>query len=537
MRKLVAVLLLTVAFQGARAEERLGLVAFPTSCAAPVRAAFNRGVALLHDFWYEEARRQFEDIAIDDPKCAMAHWGIAMSQFHQIWNRPDKDAMVKGRAELKRALASPPSSARERAYIAALGRFYAPLKKEDYQKRVDAYAAAMAALYHRYPKDVDAGAFYALAVLASEPNGDTSLRAERQAEAVLEPLFKAYPNHPGVAHYLIHACDTPSLAPEGLAAAQRYGVIAPSGAHAAHMPGHIFARLGMWQEDIAANLAAVADSHAAQSRHADEGFDQFHANEFLLYAYLQSGQEARAKQVVEDNEQLVVHIEAMPSMAKGPMSAMFAMYRSEFPAFYYLEMRDWNTASALPVDVGARPATQLLTYWARIVAQGHLKDAAAAQADVAQVDALMEQVKKSDRAYIADSTWVKVARGELLGWAAYAAGDEAGALKYLRDTADLQDRVGQGEVDIPAREMLADLLLASNQPAAALIEYEQALKLSPNRFNGLFNAGLAAEAVGDRAKAAGYYAMLLKVTDNGTHSARSEYQHVKDFNAPATAAR
>jgi tetratricopeptide (TPR) repeat protein len=189
------------------------------------------------------------------------------------------------------------------------------------------------------------------------------------------------------------------------------------------------------------------------------------------------------------------------------------------------------------VDTAARPATQLLTYWARMVAQGHLKDAAAAQADVAQVDALLEQIKKSDRAYVADATWVKVALGELRGWAAYAEGDEAAALKSLRDTADLQDRVGQGEVDIPAREMLADLLLASNQPAAALIEYQQALKLSPNRFNGLYNAGLAAEAVGDRAKAAAYYAELLQVTDGGAHSARAEYQHVKAFGALATAAR
>ncbi len=540
MKTLATLLFLTLAFAatskaGAETEEHLGLVDFKTSCSPQVRASFNRGVALLHDFWYEEAERQFGDVAKADPHCAMAQWGIAMSRFHEIWNRPDDATLAKGRADLAIAAAHPAATARERGYIAALLKFYGPPHAQ-YLERATAYRHAMAALYRRYPGDVDAGAFYALSLLASEDSGDTSLRLEHQAESLLQPLFAAHPDNPGVVHYLIHACDTPSLAAAGLSAAQRYGKIASSGAHAAHMPGHIFARLGLWQEDIDSNLASVTDSKAAQAKHQSEGFDQMHADEFLLYAYLQSGQESRAKQVLDDNEQLIAHVQSMPDMAHSTMSGMFAIYRSEFPAFYYLELRDWNSAAAMVVDLSASPRAQLLTLWARSVAHGHLKDAAAAHADLTEVDKLIEGLKKGDSAYMADSTGMQVVHGEILGWAAFADGDMDAAERHLRQSADLQDRVGQGEVDIPAREMLADMLLAANQPKAALADYQRALELSPNRFNGLFNAGQAAEAVGDRAKAAAFYATLLKVTDNGTHSTRAEYRHIQEFNSPGSAA-
>src|SRR5580700_4872872 len=284
----------------APAGERLGEVSFSVSCSASVRAPFSRGVALLHDFWYDEARPQFERIAKADPTCAMAHWGIAMSVFHQIWGRPDPDSMKLGRAELQAARAHPAKTAREREYIAALSDFYEPDKGE-YQARVDRYAAAMAKLYARYPVDTDAGAFYALSLLAAEAPNDTSLAQEHKAMAVLNPLFVNYPDHPGVVHYIIHACDTPSLAPDGLAAARHYGEIAPSGPHAVHMPGHIFARLGMWQEDIDSNTASVAASRAAEARHASGGImDQLHSDDFLVYAFLQTGQDAKAKAVIAD---------------------------------------------------------------------------------------------------------------------------------------------------------------------------------------------------------------------------------------------
>ena len=519
------------------AGERLGEVAFTVSCAASVRVPFSRGVALLHDFWYEEAQRQFEQIAKADPDCAMAHWGIAMSVFHQIWDRPDEQTMARGWAEMQAAAAHPAKSVRERGYVAALSGFYRP-DQRDYQARVEGYAAAMSKLYRDYPRDTDAASFYALALLAAEAPDDTSLAQERKAMAVLNPLFAQYPNHPGVVHYIIHACDTPSLAPDGLAAARHYGEIAASAPHAVHMPGHIFARLGLWTEDIESNLGSVAASKAAESRHQSGAMDQFHSGDFLLYAFLQTAQDARAKAVIADSAAAVQRFKAMPEMGERYMEGMFPYYSTKLPVFFALEMRDWLAAAALEPVAGARPQTQTMTYWARAVADGHLRRAQQARADLAEYDSLMEEVRKGRHAYLADSTAARIERGEVLAWVEYAEGKPADAVRHMRESADLQDKVGQGEVDIPAREMLADILLELGQPREALNEYTLALALSPNRFNGLYNAGRAAEAAGDGAQAKSYFAALLKSTDNGSQSARPEFEHVKAFNAaPAVAAK
>ncbi len=506
--------------------ERLGTVSFAVTCAPAVQTSFVRGVALLHDFWYQEAQRQFEQIAKTDPACAMAHWGVAMSLYHQIWDRPAEATIARGSREMQAAQAHPAKSARERAYVAALSAFYGP-GPHDYQARVEAYAAAMGKLYQNYPEDTDAGAFYALSLLASKAPNDDSLRLNRKAMAVLRPLFAQFPDHPGVVHYTIHACDTPALAQDGLAAARHYGEIAASAPHAVHMPGHIFARLGMWQADIDANLASVAASHAAESRKQSGAMDQFHSDDFLVYAYLQSGQEARAKAVIDESAAAIAHFETMSDMGEHYMTGMFPYYRTKLPIFYSLEMRDWKTAAALQAVAGAPPETQTLTYWARSVAAGHLHQAQQAQADLLDYDALIAKIKHGRHAYFADSTGARIERGEMLAWIAFAENKPADALKRMQDAADLQDKVGQGEVDIPAREMLADILLELGRPKDALAEYKKALTLSPNRFNGLFNAGLAAEAAGDAPQARRYYAELLKVTDNGSQSARPEFDHVK----------
>jgi tetratricopeptide (TPR) repeat protein len=526
---LFALMTLPVAAQAdTRAGEQLGKVSFAVSCSPSVQTPFNRGVALLHDFWYDEARPQFERIAKRDPGCAMAHWGIAMSLFHQIWDRPDEHAVARGWTEMQAARAHPAKTAREREYVAALGGFFAP-DKRDYRTRIDDYAAAMATLYRHHPHDIDAATFYALALLAAEAPDDTSLTQEHKAMAVLTPLLVKYPDHPGVVHYIIHACDTPSLAPDGLAAAKHYGEIAASAPHAVHMPGHIFARLGMWQADIDANRASVAASQAADARRQSGAMDQFHSDDFLLYAYLQSGNDAGARAVMADAVAALDHFEAMPNMADHYMTGMFPYYRTEMPIFFDLEMRDWKSASALEPIAGAPPETQTLTYWARTIAAGHLHQAQQARADLVEYDSLQEKVRTGRHAYLADSTGARIARGEMLAWIAFAEGNPADALKYMRDSAELQDKVGQGEVDIPAREMLADILLELGQPQQALAEYKEALRLSPNRLNGLFNAGMAAEAVGDRVQAKSYYATLLESTDNGSRSARPEFAHVRAF--------
>jgi tetratricopeptide (TPR) repeat protein len=527
MKTLTLLLISFLALPAAQASsERLGTVSFAVSCAPAVQTSFVRGVALLHDFWYQEAQRQFEAIAKADPSCAMAHWGAAMSLYHQIWDRPDERTVAKGWQEMQAALAHPAKSARERAYVAALSDFYKPGPR-NYQARVETYAAAMGKLYQDYPADTDAGAFYALALLASQSPNDDSLTLNRKAMSVLTPLFAKYPDHPGVVHYIIHACDTPSLAQDGLAAAKHYGEIASSAPHAVHMPGHIFARLGMWQADIDANVGSVAASHAAESRKQSGAMDQFHSDDFLVYAYLQSGQEAKAKAVLDDSAMQIAHFETMSDMGDHYMTGMFPYYRTKLPIFYNLELRDWRTAAALQPVAGAPPESMTVTYWARTVAAGHLHQAQQAQADLESYDALMAKIKLGRHAYFADSTGARVERGEMLAWIAFAENSPADAVNRMQEAASLQDKVGQGEVDIPAREMLADILLELGRPQEALAEYKKALALSPNRFNGLFNAGRAAEAAGDAPLAQQYYATLLKVTDNGAQSARPEFDHVK----------
>jgi tetratricopeptide (TPR) repeat protein len=516
-------------------DEKLGTVSFAVSCAPAVRASFNRGVALLHDFWYDEAQRQFTRIAARDPSCAMAYWGIAMSSFYQIWDRPDAETLAMGWAQMQKASALSAGTARERAYIAAASRFFRP-GAESYQGRVDAYSAAMGEIRRRFPEDVDAAAFYALSLLAAETPDDTSLVAEHRALDVLNPLFAKYPDHPGLVHYIIHACDTPSLASEGLTAARHYGEIASSGAHAVHMPGHIFSRLGLWEEDIHDNLASVVAVQVAEKRHESDGMDQFHSDDFLIYAYLQSGQEARAEHLVEETAVLMTHYESMPEMTSEFMRAQFPYYRGKFPAFYALETRNWKAAASLEPVPTKEPETKFVTYWARVVAHGHLHEAEQARADLAAYESLLERVRQGKHAYVAEGVGTKIRRSEMSGWAAYAEGREPDALRSMREAADLQDKVGQGEVDIPAREMLADMLLESHHPDQALVEYSRALGLSPNRFNGLYHAGRAAEALGDRAKAEGFYSALLKATDNGSQSARAEFEHVRKFIAAAKVA-
>jgi len=512
--------------RAASASERLGTVHFSVSCSAAVQGPFNRGVALLHDFWYEEAKPQFEAIEKSDPHCAMAHWGVAMSDFHQIWSRPDEAAQKRGWVEMQKAKALKAKTARERDYIAALSAFFRPGRAE-YPERIAAYSNAMGKLYAAYPEDVDAGAFYALSLLAATPPNDTSLAWNRKAMVVLTPLIARYPDNPGLVHYIIHACDNPSMAADGLAAADHYGEIAPSGPHAFHMPGHIYARLGLWPQDIASQLGSIAASQTA-AEHGESGImDEPHSYDFLLYAYLQSGKDTLATSVLNQNEAALKTIASTPGMGAGYMAGMVSYYHSKLPVFYALEMRDWKSAGELEPPAGASPDVAAMSVWARAIAHGHLKQAAAAAADLDRYHALIDEIRKGKNAYLADSTGTKIEQEEIIGWVHFAEGKQAGALEHMRSAADLQDKVGQGEVDIPAREMLADMLLESRQPREALVEYEKALQLSPHRFNGLYHAGMAAEEAGDKAKAHQFYAQLLKSTSNGTQSARPELAHAK----------
>jgi tetratricopeptide (TPR) repeat protein len=510
----------------AQMQERLGTVSFPVSCGAGTQAYFNRGVALLHDFWYAEAEKQFERIVKAEPSCAMAHWGLAMSSFHQIWDRPDAELMASGWKEMQVAEGLPVKTEREKDYIAALAGFYKP-GTEEYPARIAAYSDAMGKLYAKYPEDVDAGAFYALSLLAAKTPDDMTQTQDRKAMVVLTPLFAKDPDNPGVVHYIIHACDNPAMAAEGLAASDHYGEIAQSGPHAFHMPGHIYSRLGLWQKDEVSQLGSIAASQAAEKRGESGIMDEPHSYDFLIYAYLQSGQDTKAKTALKASAAPLDKISGM----NGYMAEMVPMYRVKLPGFFAVEMHDWKAAAAMEPVKGATPAVATGAYWFRVIGHGHLKNAQGARADLAKYDALIEEVRKSKDAYMVEGIGATLNRDEMLAWMAYAEGKQEEALKSMRAAADIQDKVGQGEVDIPAREMLADMLLDFGKPKEALAEYEVALKLSPNRLNGLYNAGRAAEAVGDKEKAQFYYAALLKSTDGGAGSARPQFAHAKSFMA------
>jgi tetratricopeptide (TPR) repeat protein len=518
---------------GAPANERLGTVDFPVSCAAASQKPFDRGVALLHDFWYEEARAQFERIEKSDPDCAMAYWGVAMSAFHQIWDRPNAVTMKLGWAEMQKAQSLKAGTDRERSYIAALAGFYRP-GTEAYPARIAAYSDAMGELYRQNPEDVDAGAFFALSLLAAEKPGDTSLAQPHKAMAVLQPLFAKAPNNPGVDHYIVHACDNPAMAADGLAASDHYLEIAQSGPHAYHMPGHIYARLGLWQKDIPSQIGSIVASEAAEKSGESGIMDEPHSYDFLVYAYLQTGQNGKAKAALDASQAALDRLAAMPGGGSNYMTAMIPNYRVKLRIFYSLELRDWKSAAALEPVAGSPPQVAMLVDWAHAIAHGRLHQADAAKADITRFDASLAELKAGPSSYLAEGNGVLIERNEMVGWADFAEDKPLEAAANLRQAADLQDKVGQGEVDIPAREMLADLLLESGHPEEALAEYQIALRLSPNRLNGLYNAGRAAEAAGDKTRAELYFRTLVKSA--GSASERPEVAHARGYVAATESA-
>jgi tetratricopeptide (TPR) repeat protein len=508
--------------------EKLGTVHFPVSCAASQQAPFERGIALLHSFGYTEAETQFRAIAKADPNCVMAHWGIAMSQFHELWERPGASAVKIGADEMAAAksliAAGAKVTPREQMYIDALTAFYAEASA-DFQSAADAYTAKMKALHEAYPNDVEAAAFYALAEIASVAPGDTSLTHERTALAVLVPLFKANPEHPGLAHYIIHTCDTPKLAQQGLDAAQVYAKIAPSSPHALHMPAHIFARLGMWPEDIQSNLASVAASERAAAAGEPGAAHQMHADQFLIYAYLQVGEDAKAKALAARMPTISTQMAAMPGM--DDMKDAGSFFINQLNAIVPMEMHDWKTLVSLKPAERSPVAATFDTYWGRATGAGHLRDAKTTAAALTSFDAAIEALKKTPYAFMVEPEQVQ--RNEIVAWDAYARGDNDAAVKSMRLAADQQDKLGQSEVDIPAREMLGDLLVLLHRPEDALGEYLVALQLSPNRLNGLLSAGAAAEAINKPQMATRFYEAAARNTHDAATSNRPELLHAVAF--------
>ena len=505
------------------ADERVGTVSFATSCAPAVQSEFERGVALLYSFEYEVADAQFQGVIKKDPHCAMAYWGQAMTLYHELWSRPSKADLAQGAELLAEARSLKPPTARERDYVNALSVFYSDTDKLDHNQRADAYAEAMRGVHERNPNDHEAAIFYALSLLASGPDRDPNLTNAQAAVAILNKLYDEQPNHPGIAHYIIHSCDNPAMASLALPAARKYASIAPSSPHAVHMPSHIFARLGFWQDDINSNLAAirVAGSMAA---HHHVMHHKVHSMDFLEYAYMQIGDDASAKAIIEQ-------IAAIgPEQMDPELEDYLLMRQAEGPVKYALERRKWKEALALQPSAGAPPYVQMVTYWGRALAAGHVHDAVAAQDALKHYDELLEATRKGPRSYVADG--LKDEHQLVQAWAAYAAGNSQDAIRLLRAVADDQDKVGKGETALPAREMLADMLLDLQRPQEALTEYEISLRTDPNRFNGLYGAAQAATQAQQKEKADGYYAQLLRNCE-GIRSDRPELAQAKTLLASA----
>jgi len=503
-------------------ETQLGTVHFPISCSASVQKPFERGVALLHSFWYEEAEKEFLQIAKDDPHCAMAHWGVAMSLWHQLWNHPEANVISRGLDEVHKAESlQAKATDREHAYIAAMAAFYGNSEKSDHDARAQAYSDAMKKVYESYPEDHEAAAFYALSLLASGPHNDDTFANRKAAAAILEKLFAIEPDHPGVAHYLIHSYDKPQLAQLGIPAARRYAQIAPAAPHALHMPSHIFARVGLWQDDINSNLASIAATHKTAAMHMGGEGHQFHAMDFLVYAYLQSGREADAAKVIEEVKTMP-HMQSMYGSDFDPQT--YAL--SGLPAMYDLELRHWSDAAALTPVEGALPGDRAITYWARAIGAARSGNLKQAHQDLEQIENIHKQLVAEKKPDFAEG--VEQDYQEASAWVAHAEGKDDEAISNLRKLADTNDKLGYEPEGIPAREMLADLLLEVKRPQQALAEYQTDLKLNPNRFNGLYGAARAAEQAGKQSDANEYYALLLRVCA-GSSSTRPELSRAKEL--------
>jgi len=496
--------------------DQLGKVNFPTSCTADVQPTIEKGVALLHSFQYKESEQTFADAATKEPKCTMAHWGKAMARFHQLWDFPNDKTLKEGRKDIETAQKLHSANPREQGFLNAAAAFFQKKSKMTHVDRSKAYSTALEKSRAQSPDDVEFSAFYALSLVSlAEEEVDTTANLKK-AISILDPLLQQHPDHPGIAHYMIHATDRPEFAAQGLDAARRYAAIAPDSAHALHMPSHIFVRLGLWQDSIASNVAANASGAHAAEMHLAESHYQTHAMDFLSYSYLQSGQEAKAREIIEHTDHVV-----------GANEESKAEHRAYFTARTALELHRWKEASALPI-----PATRKdwldTVYWGRAIGAARSSDIAGAEADVKELTQLVaEREKRARKEGYGVSNEKATDLGEAEAWLAFAKGKSDGALEELRAAADHQDKNGGESVGIPAREMLADMLLELQRPSAALAEYKTVLKNSPNRFDGLLGAARSAQAIGDMPGAQSFYATLTQIC--GVGADRPELAEAKTY--------
>ena len=504
------------------AAETLGRAHFQVSCSSAAQAEFDRALAMLHSFWFPQATVAFTAVTQTDPDCAMAHWGIAMSQRgNPLVGAPAPAALRTGGAAVDKAKAIGARTPRERDYVAAMESYYRDADTIDHATRVLAYEAAMAQLHVRYPADPEAATLYALAmneaIVVLPP--DKTYARHQAAARLLETVLAAQPDHPGALHYLIHSYDFPALAARGLPAARRYEAVASSAPHALHMPSHIFSMLGMWEESIRSNRAAlgVAKSYV-------------HAVDFTVYAYLQQAQDDAARALVDETA-AILRAQA-PAADLTPTAGILSVHTAfaSVPARYALERGAWVEAAALPVRPST-PAADAVTHFARALGAVRSGNAAAARPEVERLDTLRDTLTRSRQEYWAEQ--VEIQRLAATGWVALGEGRAAEAIRAMRAAADREDasekHVAMENRLWPMRELLGELLLELNQPALALPEFDASLQVARNRFRGLYGAARAAELSGNRPRARAYYRQLLALTARPDAADRAELRQARAF--------
>ncbi len=512
--------------------EKIGTVRFPVSCNEKAQTQFTRGVALLHSFWFKAAIENFQAALGADSNCAMAYWGIAVSS----WGNPfapkpfhSRETIEQAQAALRKAKDISISSERERGYIAAVGELWRD-PAMDPRARLQAYTRAMEQQASKNPNDPEATIFYAVALAASAAPTDKTYANQLKAGAMLEKIFAQQPDHPGVAHYIIHSYDVPPLAAKALNAANRYAQIAPASSHALHMPSHTFTRVGYWQQSIDTNRASAA---AAQREGCTA--EELHAMDYQMYAYLQTGQDHAAKELMDKVDTVAARLDPRELCGAAPGSAgLFAS--ASIPSRYALERGQWAQAAALPPRASDFAYADAPRYFARALGMARTGKIAAAREEIKSLEALRDKLTNDKDAYW--SSQVEIQRQAASAWLTYAEGNHAAALEMLNKAASAEDATEKSAVTpgplAPARELLGEMLLEEKKPAEALAAFEMNMKKEPNRFRSLYGAARAAEAAGDSQKAAQYYKKLVDICARGDSPARPELQTAKQFLAKAS---
>jgi hypothetical protein len=496
--------------------QSLGTVHFETSCKPEAQKLFDGGMLYQHSFWYRASQRVFEDALKADPECGIAYWGTALSL---LWN-PHTPAPAKNLAEGAAAIAMGKSvgtkTQRERDYLDALGVMYADYDKVDHRTRMQAYAKAMEQLAQRYPDDDEAQIYYALALNTSASPADKTYANQLKGAAILEPIALRQPQHPGVAHYLIHLYDYPPIAEKGLDAARRYAKVAPAAAHAQHMPSHIFTRVGYWKESIASNVESSRVARADK-----EGHDQLHGMDYLVYAYLQLGQDKDAAAVIDEMNTVTGFTE---TFIAGP----YALAAS--PARYAVERGDWKAAAALQVRPSPLAHVQAVTHFARALGAARSGDPEAAKADIAKLAELRDKLRDAKDAYWSEQ--VDIQQQVATAWLLYAEGKRDDALNAMSAAADSEDKTEKHPVTPgvprPARELYGVMLLESGNAKEALAAFEVTIKKEPNRLGAYVGAAKAAEKSGESAKAQEYYSKVVAIADAADNT-RTEIADARAF--------